>query len=127
MSLRAPARTYPRMAKEAYYTPFHATERLLDVLPAFPLMGHEIWEPAAGAGHMALVLSRRKQVLATDLNPARKQVYPVNPLDFLKSTGPSGEGPLAIITNPPYGAQNRLAIDFLRHGLALTEDRKSVV
>lgn len=126
MSRRNPA-PRPRMAHEAYYTPGRHVVPLLARLPAQALRA-EAWEPAAGAGHIATVLQGAfRSVLATDLHPPRKQLLPVAKLDFLTSRGPSGQGPLVIITNPPYGARNAQALAFLHHGLAITQRRAGVL
>jgi predicted RNA methylase len=126
MSVRATAK-YPRMKNEAYYTPPAATAVLLDQLPLYRLMQHELWEPAAGAGHIARELGRVSSVLATDIAPPLRQVHTVLSMDFLESSGPSGRGPLSIITNPPYGFQNRLALTFLHHAMDLVERRQGLV
>ena len=128
MSLRLPAAAYRRQPHEAHYTPGHVTETLLEALPLFRLGGYEAWEPAAGAGHVARVLAAHGwQVLATDLHPPARCVVPVAPLDFLTSAGPSGSHPLAIVTNPPYGPQSRLALAFLAHALGLANRRGGLV
>lgn len=132
MSRRAAVK-HDRQANEAYYTPYHATALLTGVLVRCGLWGGgwEFWEPAAGAGHVAKVLqdSFRRTVIATDKSPAplADQVCAVAPLDFLSSMGLSGRSRLAIITNPPYGYQNRLALAFLRHALPIAERRSGLV
>ena len=114
----------PRQPREAYYTPGAAVRVLLESLPLFMLRRFEAWECAAGAGHIARHLARLPfaAVLATDIAPAKVQVHPVTPLDFLRSCGPSGRR-CAIITNPPYGFQNRMAVSFITHALAIAGDR----
>ena len=128
MLLRGPK--YERMAHDAYFTPPRHVSALVQQLPCFPRQAR-LWEPAAGAGHVARVLDhecRGVSVTATDLCAPKKQVYPVTSgLDFLSSTGPSGAGPLCIITNPPYGRQNRLAEKFLRHAFSLVEENAGMV
>jgi predicted RNA methylase len=114
------------MAREAYFTPGRHVWPLLDLLPLHLMRGFEAWEPAAGQGHIARELKAHFEVLATDIAPPPATLVPVTPLDFLKTSGPSG-GQLAIITNPPYGVQNRLAIAFLSHALAIAERRHGVV
>jgi hypothetical protein len=114
---------------DVMYTPRHAVETLLDhcLAPRLFRQDVETWECAAGAGHIARVLkSHGHHVLATDVKPPRKQVYPVTLLDFLKSSGPSGHR-LNIITNPPYGAQSRLAVDFIEHALLLMKLRRGSI
>lgn len=125
MSLRTPQGHFPRQAREAYFTPPSGVTPLLayaDRVGLWPPLA-AVWEPAAGAGHIARILAARGcRVLATDLAPPVAQVDPVAPLDFLSSSGPSGPR-LEIVTNPPYGFQNRLALAFLRHALQLMESR----
>lgn len=120
---------FPPVPHDAFYTPAHAVRVLLDVardLSLFP-QGGEIWECAAGAGHIASVLrSHGHRVLATDTHPAPACVFPVALGDFLTSNGPSGHR-LSIVTNPPYGQQSRLALAFLRHALNLMESRKGAI
>ena len=128
MSLRGPK--YERMANDAYFTPPRHVLPLLNHLPALP-RNARLWEPAAGAGHVAFVLqnaSPHSAVIATDLHAPKKQVFPVTTgLDFLTSTGPSGAGPLSIITNPPYGHQGRVTEKFLRHAFSLVEENAGMV
>jgi hypothetical protein len=114
---------------DVMYTPPHAVWTLvaasdeLGLLTGLP----EIWECAAGAGHIAKVLKAFDwPVLATDIAPPKKQVFPVTPLDFLKSSGPSGER-LGIVTNPPYGFQNRLAIAFITHAFDVMRERRGAI
>lgn len=128
MSLRGPK--YQRQRHEAYFTPMKHVSPLLRELP--PLRrGSRLWEPAAGAGHVAQVLHREClgcDVIATDLVKHGCQVFPVTAgLDFLDSSGPSGGGSLSIITNPPYGPRNHLAEKFLAHALRLVEDSAGMV
>lgn len=121
MSVRTPASAFARQKNEAYYTPPHAVHSLIDFadeVALFGLRSPEIWECAAGAGHIARVLHEYFTVLATDLNPAKRQVHPVTKLNFLTSTGPS-DHPFMIVTNPPYGNQNREALAFIKHGFML--------
>jgi len=125
MSLRGPAHT--RMPREAYYTPPWATHALLDALPLRALARHEVWEPAAGAGHVAKVLARHFTVFASDIAPPAKTVWPVDTLDFLASGGLSGPGKLAIITNPPYGRGSVLALRFIDNALRIVCQRSGLV
>ena len=128
MSLRTPAAAFKRQKNEAYYTPPSASRPVLHWLNQFGLLEGktlELWEPAAGAGDIAHEVQHYwgLDILATDLNPARNQVCPVTVLDFLSAKGPSGNGPLGIITNPPYGHHNRAALAFMAHGLEILEQR----
>ncbi len=128
MSVRTPAQAFARMPHEAYYTPAHAVHSLLRFADEVGLFAgvNQLWEPAAGAGHIAKALFHEgKPILATDLHPAKKQLVPITKLDFLDSIGPSG-GACAIITNPPYGVASKQALDFIKHGLFLMETRAVV-
>jgi hypothetical protein len=121
MSLRGTCRT----PHDTFYTPAHAVHVLVEHAEPLGLLprAHEVWECAAGAGHVAHVLARRGyRVFASDISPASPALHPVAPLDFLASTGPSGRR-LCIVTNPPYGQQSRLIMAFLRHGLELLAQR----
>lgn len=126
-------RAYRRQRNEAYYTPPHATLTLCRFLAEHDLVprGAEVWECAAGAGHVARAIAdfalTELPVFASDVAPARGAVHSVAELDFLRSTGPGGHHPLAIITNPPYGEQNRTAIRFIGHALDLAARRHGLV
>lgn len=128
MSLRTPARAYPLQPRDCYYTPRHATEVLLRHGDEIGLFRRgEIWECAAGAGHMARVLAQHgHRVLATDVAPPLRQLHPVTQMDFLTSTGPSSSL-LSIVTNPPYGQQSRLALAFLTRAFTLMERRLGAI
>ena len=129
MSLRTPANAFKRMRNEAYYTPLSAVTPLADFLDGWGLLqrqGLQIWECAAGAGYVAKALAKHTSmpIFASDLfpPPEKKLVWPVAPLNFLNSTGPSGHA-LAIITNPPYGKNSEQALAFITHGLDLIAKR----
>jgi predicted RNA methylase len=118
-----------RVKHDLFFTPAHATRTLLDHAREIGLFrrGVECWECAAGAGHIARVLAEAGlPVLATDVAPAEPALYPVSMMDFLTSSGPSGQR-LNIITNPPYGAESRLILAFLRHALDLMESRLGAI
>lgn len=121
MSLRNQGTT----GTDVMYRPRHAVETLIDHAEEIALFDKacEIWECAAGAGHIAAILHAHGfRVLATDIKPPRRQVHPVTQLDFLSSIAPSGRR-LQIATNTPYGHQSRLAIAFLNHAFKLLERR----
>lgn len=124
MIKRLKAAAYPRMKNEAYYTPPHAVHSLLAFDNEVRVLSHlgrklEIWEPAAGRGDISTVLAKSgRTVFSSDFTPPEKLLCPVARLNFLSSSGPAGK-PYAIVTNPPYGFQNREATAFVRHGHAL--------
>lgn len=123
MSLRTPAKAYAAMAHDRYFTPSRHVAPLIDHardIGLFPA-DHELWECAAGAGHVARALQQAGwRVHASDLHPppAAQQLVPVVQGDFLKSAGLSG-GPFSIVTNPPYGRQSTLILAFLTHAIRL--------
>ena len=122
-------RNHGTRGTDVMYTPAHAVHTLVAASDEIGLLTGlpEIWECAAGAGHIAKVLRRYGwDVLATDIAPAKKQVYPVTKLDFLKSSGPSGER-LGIASNPPYGTQSALAIAFLNHAFDVMQSRRGAI
>lgn len=81
----------------------------------FPVRGRTVWEPAAGNRKIAdILIMCGADVWASDI-----QEY-TRPLDFLFDfTQHSEDIPQvdAIITNPPFGKQNRLAAEFVRLAL----------
>lgn len=126
MSQRGPR--YERMRNEAYYTPPAAVRPLLSTLSLFTLATkYTLWECAAGAGHVAREFAGLCDVVATDIQPSRHQVFPVKPMDFLSDEPLAVSNRLAIVTNPPYGEANRLAIAFLRRALHLVSAKRGLV
>lgn len=103
------ASNYTRKENDLYQTEPWATEALLK---HFPMKGKTVWEPAAGNHLMADVLrDHGAQVYTSDI-----AVY-----DRMHDAGYNFFGPNmlegapqfdAIITNPPYGPGNRLAVHF---------------
>lgn len=128
MSRRPPKkgeRGYVRIAHDAYNTPAWVTNVLLDKMP---VMG-QIWEPAAGDGHMVAALRKYgHSVFASDIRalPGLDRT----PCDFAGGIDwvvalDRKEIPFPdwIITNPPY--QN--AQDFIRRALAVTRENAGAV
>jgi hypothetical protein len=124
MSLRANQKKYKTMPRDCYFTPAHAVQSLLtyhNELVVFRPFSDEIWECAGGAGHIAKIFKAYGfRVFASDIKPAPKPVFPVTAHDFLKSSGLRG-GPYSIVTNPPYGAQSALILDFMAKGFELMD------
>lgn len=109
---------YARMDGDRYYTPAWVVDALLD---AEQFEGR-ICDPAAGAGHIVdACLARGLDAYGVDIAPDAPHV--MGPVDFLQTDGNLA----SIITNPPYGPGGRLAVDFIRHALALTEARRGKV
>lgn len=102
------ASNFARRPNELYQTEPWATEALLR---HFPVAGLRVWEPAAGNHLMADVLRKNgANVTTSDIETyEREHNYE---MDF------SLDGPLAeldfdaIITNPPYGKGNKMAVRF---------------
>ncbi|MFG1349077.1 hypothetical protein [Xanthobacter autotrophicus] len=112
------ASNYARKENDLYQTEPWATEALLRVLP--PLRaGHIVWEPAAG-NHLIADVVREASVPVVTSDIA---IYD-RPHDFLfdfLSGAHDGPDATHIITNPPYGRQNRDAEKFA--ALALSRCR----
>lgn len=125
MSLRGATMT----KSDVFYTPPPAVRSLLayaDEVGLFPKRG-EIWECAAGQGHVARVLaSHGLDVLASDIVRPRHSVWPVIEKDFMLGAPPSGAS-LSIVTNPPYGAASRHIIAFLQRAFEVMKSRNGAI
>jgi hypothetical protein len=109
---------YARKERDDYPTPPWVTETVIPHLKAANVSS--IWEPAAGEGGMAASLAGAGfAVTATDLSSS------VNFLDDKTSPAPSRCD--AIVTNPPYGIQGKLAERFIERALDLTRPCQGVV
>lgn len=104
---------YERQARDLYETPQWVTEALLPHISRY--RSDAAWEPAAGSGKMAAVLSRHFQtVMQWDIcTDGRTDCLEADFLDFEEEP----DGFQAIITNPPY----ELATEFCERALTLTE------
>lgn len=109
---------YARLDGDRYYTPAWVVNALLDV----EHFDARILDPAAGAGHIIDACTARG-LDADGFDIAPDAIHVKGPLDFLKTDGNIG----AIITNPPYGTGGRLAVEFIRHALKVTEARRGKV
>lgn len=109
------ASKFERKANELYETETWATEALLRNLP--PLDGRRVWEPAAGNHKIVDVLTRAgASVLTSDIETYDREHDGI--FDFLSDGNPYfPAGCDDIITNPPYGKQNRLAVRFAERAL----------
>lgn len=112
---------YERKANDLYETPEWVTEALLVHLD---IRGMDIWEPAAGSGKIARVLSKyAKKVIQTDIDEGLS-FFIFEPLvnqNEFSTRYPRTIG--AIITNPPYGK----AREFIEHALKLMEPANGVI
>jgi hypothetical protein len=108
---------YARRDRDDYPTPPWVTETLIPHLKDAKVTS--IWEPAAGEGGMATTLTQAGfSVTSTDLGGG---------INFLDHKTQAGERCDAIVTNPPYGIQGKLAERFIERALDLTRPRQGVV
>lgn len=106
--------SYARVEGDKYFTPAWVTNALLDV----EHFEGRACDPAAGAGHIVdACLARGLDTYGVDLKPDAPHI--MGPIDFLTMDGSLA----SIITNPPYGLQSRLAVQFIEHALELTKKR----
>lgn len=102
---------YERMPRDSYYTPEWVTDALLECV-TFPF---SIWEPACGGLHLVDCLRKNGySVLGNDIK---------NGYNFLDEDRECR----AIITNPPFGKQGKLGVQFIEHALDLTELERGMV
>jgi hypothetical protein len=103
-----------RNDNDFYPTPglaLHALARVCDI-PT------NIWEPAAGRGHIAKELEKiGKNVYASDLNTYNNPLVSIHIADFLNSETPKKCD--SIITNPPY--MDNMAENFILNALSREE------
>jgi hypothetical protein len=105
--------SYDRVSRDFYPTPPWPTQALTSYVP---VAGKRVWEPAAGRGDMATALEAAgASVYATDIED-RGYTKLDRVLDFLDQP-PVDLRFGAIITNPPYGARNTLAVKFVELSL----------
>lgn len=106
------ASNFERAANELYQTEAWATRALLR---RFPMDGYAVWEPAAGHHKMADVLRESAaRVVTTDIVTYSRPHDGI--FDFMDgdifAPPPACDDVDAIVTNPPYGKGNRLAVRF---------------
>ena len=107
------ASKYARAENDLYQTEPWATEALLRF---YPVDGMTIWEPAAGNHLMADVLrDMGARVRTSDIAIYDRQHDAM--FDFLVDRPHSEPTIEGIITNPPYGKQNRDAVKFAKFAL----------
>jgi len=106
------ASSYDRVQLEKYYTPAWVTEALISVEKF-----RAVWDPAGGDGGILLGLPPDLLAVswASDIAPDAPHIAE---RDFFDATDLNGSD---IVSNPPYGAQSRLAVRFIEHALKLTE------
>ncbi|MGC2784076.1 MAG: hypothetical protein WA397_09640 [Roseiarcus sp.] len=99
---------FARRPNEDYSSPPWLAAVIVDYLKGEGVS--DVWEPAVGAGLLAAAL---------EAEGIRVFVTAGNFLAY--TTMPDGVD--CICTNPPYGAQGRLAADFIRHAFRLKAER----
>lgn len=100
---------YASVALDKFYTPRWVTEALLSV----ETFAGGVWDPAAGRGDMLDVFGPDSH--GSDIAPERDGIQPI---DFFEIKA-GGRWP-NIVTNPPFGVGNRLAVQFIEHALEVT-------
>lgn len=113
------ASKYDVKANYFYETEAWATEALVR---QFPVSGMTVWEPAAGNHKMADVLrAAGAKVWTSDI--ARYDIDQDEIFDFLQDSLLARHfGFSAVITNPPYGKGNRIAVQFIRNALDVCQN-----
>lgn len=111
---------YQRREREHYPTPPWVTQALIQHFDNGP---STIWEPACGEGMMGATLAAAgHKVVMSDVQPLIDDAFTY---DFTCGdkcvAGDIGFD--AIVTNPPYGLQGRLAVAFVERALELTLPR----
>jgi hypothetical protein len=110
---------YARKERDDYPTPVWVTEIVIPHLKSLNITS--IWEPAAGEGGMAAALARAGfTVTETDLSSG------VNFLDD-RAWSQAGSRCDAVVTNPPYGLQGKLAERFIERALELMRPSQGAV
>jgi hypothetical protein len=112
---------FERADRDLYPTPAWAVAALAEHLE---LAGKSVWECAAGTGKMAEALKAAgaARVYCTDVID---RGYPLDGLfDFTGGGNPPALPPVdLIVTNPPYGRGNRVAVNFIESGRRQIADR----
>jgi hypothetical protein len=109
---------YERVPRDFYPTPAWVTKALGEYVK---FAGQRIWEPAAGRGDMAEVLAAAgADVYSSDIEQRDYKLDRVH--DFLLPP-PADLKFHGIISNPPYGLRNSLAVKFIELGLERIGDR----
>jgi hypothetical protein len=105
---------YERMPRDSYYTPDWVTKALLDCVT----LPRKIWEPACGQNYIVKSLyGRGYEARGTDVDG------PLG-IDFLTARVSPVD---CVVTNPPFGVQGKLAVQFIQHALDLTETNCGMV
>lgn len=117
---------FERIASDEYMTPHWAVQELIQALH---LDTGVFWDPACGTQNIINAIAQMLdtgnplapvRMLATDIQP--KYDPSGQGVDFTNGEASfmfPKNGPLHIITNPPYGTQGRVAIEFIEEALAI--------
>lgn len=110
------ASKYARVENDLYQTEPWATEAFVR---RFPVAGKKIWEPSAGNHLIADVLTEKgADVYTSDIVTYSRGHDAI--MDFFDWELPAPDGTW-IVTNPPYGKQNRLAVKFAETALSICD------
>lgn len=108
-----------------YYTPAWPVASLLAAYPRFFDVDC-YWDPCAGAGHILAALeahwpAEANRFHGSDIAPPKQRVWAgeIARQDARKAVKPWPQVRTAIVTNPPYGHQGRLAQEIIQHLLAI--------
>ncbi len=108
---------YARQPDDRYETPSWCVDALAEHVA---LRGLSVWEPCAASGQLATALEAHTQVgvWRSDLvaQPDATSASRTQAVDFLHARLPQSDID-AIISNPPWGSQGRLAVAFIEHAL----------
>ncbi|HTN61108.1 MAG TPA: hypothetical protein VL147_06080 [Devosia sp.] len=106
---------YDRVAGDKYFTPAWVSSALFAVEP----FHGGLWDPAGGDGQIVLAAQAAGMLaFGSDIEPDADFIKPG---DFFEVK--AGAIWPNIVSNPPYGVQSRLAVQFIEHSLALTAPR----
>jgi hypothetical protein len=116
-----------------YYTPAWAVGALLHGCPLLE-QASCFWDPCAGAGHILAALDAMVLgvLVGSDIAPDPERVWRGAIVEADARSAPSPWLPrlgrrIAVITNPPYGFQGKLATEIITAMLAATEPHRGLV
>lgn len=115
---------FNRQPGDQYMTPEWVVDTLLHIVPMYG----KVWEPACGEGAIVRRIVNRCEplvhVIGTDIDPELSLMS--GSWDFLDPNVQASyfnpkTGPFSIVTNPPYGKQGKLAEQFVRIAVEITQ------
>lgn len=110
---------YPRQARDYYPTPAQPIAALFKTIP----FAHKLCDPCCGNGCMLTEFAwHGYEPFGFDIDPWGSYAK----FDFLRTDLAanlwlSANAPFDIVTNPPFGVQGRMAYEFIRRALEVTE------